>query len=456
MRMEEVIEKVILRNAHMRKPSTAVPWKPDEPYAQAYYNFNDETQAWEPHDPATAGEEEEEETPPDDDDDDDSYDADAAPASEEEAGEGDGSNRSNSITRLALLSWNIDYMLPYPRPRMEAALGELEARVAALTTATPAPAQQRGRGRGRGGRGRGKNNNNNNTAVVVFLQECLTGDLRAVAAAPWVRRRFRLTDVDAANWASGHYGTTTLVDRRLPVARCFRVHYAATRMERDAFFVDVRLGGSGGGGKQKQGKGKGKGRVLRLCNTHLESLALEPPYRPLQMKVAAAHMHGVEGVHGALVAGDFNAIQPFDRALHEAHGLRDAYLELRGREDVDEGYTWGQQAARSLRAQFGCARMDKLYYCGAGVRLESFARFGAGVELRDADQRAALLRLGFDRPWITDHLGIMAEIPIGTPYHMCGACFDRMKVVQARDAKKLQKAIKTGKRSEAGAQPKEP
>ncbi|KAI1501294.1 hypothetical protein F5X99DRAFT_409264 [Biscogniauxia marginata] len=392
--MEEIFQKAVKHNEEMRKPLSSVPWKPDEPHPQPYYVFDHASQDW--------------------------VEEQATPAEDPDAKHGGDTGSGAAITRLALYSWNIDFMLPHPGPRMRAALAHLES----LISGSPSAA----------------------TGVVVYLQECVESDLAAVGATGWVRERFAVTDRDAVDWASGHYGTVTLVDRRLlPLAACFRVHYALTRMERDALFVDVWLRSSSddnnndndndndnksGGDKKK----KKKKKLVRLCNTHLESLADEPPYRPPQMRLAAAYLRGennpnpVRGgesesvpyyyypaVHGALAAGDFNAIQPFDRALHADNGLRDAYLESGGREDSDGGYTWGQQAAPPLRALYGCSRMDKVFFRG-GLRLLRFARFGADV-LLDGDPAgtgaaADLLALGFERPWITDHLGVMAEVEV--------------------------------------------
>ncbi|KAI0465674.1 Endonuclease/exonuclease/phosphatase [Xylaria cf. heliscus] len=282
------------------------------------------------------------------------------------------------ITDLALFSWNIDFMLPLPRSRMVSALSELEAQVAKLPATT---------------------------AAVVFLQECTPEDLETIGEAGWVHAAFARTDVSPEFWASDGYGTTTLVDRRLAVKEVFRVHFALTRMERDGLFVDV-LFPSGEG----EGEGKGKQRVVRLCNTHLESLAQEPAYRPPQAALAAKLMHE-EGVHGALLAGDLNAIQPFDRSLHVDNNLHDAYLSLGGVEDSDEGYTWGQQAAPELRRMYGCSRMDKVWYCG-GVAVRKFARFGADVEVENEKEKESICRWGFEKAWVTDHLGIFTLVDV--------------------------------------------
>lgn len=251
--MNEAINAALKQIEAARKPASAVPWEPDLPYAQNIYTFDYPTQQWK----AAAGPNPARSQP------------DAQAAS------------GPLISRLALFSWNIDFMLPHGRSRMLAALEELRTRVAAL------PAE---------------------TAAVVFLQECVADDLDVIGAQAWVRAGFARTDVDTAAWASGLYGTTTLVDKRLDVRGVFRIHYALTRMERDALFVDVvfpsqhraitEILEKRDDGKSGE-KGKENEKIIRLCNTHLESLAQDPPYRPPQAALAARFMRE-ESVWGAL------------------------------------------------------------------------------------------------------------------------------------------------------------
>lgn len=316
---------------------TEVPWKSDEPWHQIYHTY--QNGGWQ-----------------------------ACKAS------GQAPSAKQSFTSLALYSWNIDFMLPYGDSRMSQAIRHLEK----LVTAQP-----------------------RDVATMIYIQEAVKSDLKLLAADPWIQQTFYLTDMDGSNWTSGYYGTVTLVDRRLDVKACFRVHYSQTNMERDAFFTDISLGNND--------------QTIRFCNTHLESLAFEPALRPPQVALAAKYLRE-EGLAGGIMAGDFNAIQPFDRHLHYDNGLKDAYLELGGEEDSERGYTWGQQAATKLRQQFGCSRMDKVYYVGGGLQLKNFERFGANVELADAEERKEIVELGFDRPWITDHLGIVARFDIRADY----------------------------------------
>ncbi|KAI0000080.1 endonuclease/exonuclease/phosphatase family protein [Xylariaceae sp. FL0662B] len=338
--MDEIVQKAIQQAEALKTDPGSVPWKSDEPWPQAYHSWNAEKEEWQPTESSTS--------------------------------------HSTGISTLALFSWNIDFMLPFPESRMDAALAHLEALTSQpLSTAT--------------------------TAVVINLQECTPSDLITIGQKQWIRDNFYVTDIDSSAWASGAYGTTSLVDRRLEISSCFRVHYSKTQMQRDALFVNVAVPtATPGHGKQQQ---------LRLCNTHLESLAREPPLRPSQMQLVASYMRANAGCRwGAIATGDFNAIQAFDETLHSDNGLKDAYLELGGRENSDEGYTWGQQALPELRRLYGCSRMDKVYFCGEGLELLSLERFGADVEIheREEEQRSQLLDLGFEKPWVTDHLGVKA------------------------------------------------
>ncbi|KAL4778131.1 Endonuclease/exonuclease/phosphatase [Aspergillus varians] len=333
--MEALFAQAIRDSTALRK--TSVPWKLDEPHPQSYYDYDPTTSTWVSKSPSPDPTQTTKHTPP--------------------------------ITTIALYTWNIDFMLPFPESRMKPALAHLDQRTRTLPPTT---------------------------APIIFLQECTPSDLATIAATPSIQSRFHLTDTDPTNWATTQYGTTVLVDARLHITSAFRVHYAHTRMDRDALFVDISAGR--------------EGQKVRLCNTHLESMALDPPFRPLQMQLIAGYLHQ-DGIDAALVAGDFNAIQPFDRALHVDNDLKDAFLELGGEEDTEEGYTWGQQAATVQRVQFGCSRMDKVYYRGE-VRLLRFGRFGEGILAEGEEERREIVKLGFEAPWVTDHLGVRAEVEV--------------------------------------------
>lgn len=278
---------------------------------------------------------------------------------------------------IRLISWNIDVLVPHGEHRMRAALKYLEQ----LITSSPP-----------------------DIALVIFLQEMSPFDLSQIRSAAWTASRFHLTDYDHQNWLSPLYGTTALIDRRLPIKSIFRVPWLS-KFDRDGLFIDITLSNPTNTGPN----GDGGGKVLRLCNTHLESLVADPPVRPAQLASAATYLKHPE-VIAALLAGDLNAIQPFDRTLHSDNGLKDAFLELGGKEDSEEGYTWGQQAPAWMRERFGCSRMDKVLLRGE-VEARAFERIGMGVKVEE--EVRAEVEKDIEGGWVTDHYGVMADFELG-------------------------------------------
>ncbi|KAM3415745.1 hypothetical protein BST61_g9257 [Cercospora zeina] len=136
------------------------------------------------------------------------------------------------------------------------------------------------------------------------------------------------------------------------------------------------------------------------------------------MSLIASYMHQSPEISAAIAAGDFNAIQPFDRTLHLDNNLLDAYLECGGKEDDPDGHTWGQQASTVLRERFGTSRMDKVYYTPpsptdkAYLKLAKFAYFGRDVVVEDVKKAEEIKALGFEKAWVTDHLGVEAVFDI--------------------------------------------
>jgi len=317
------------------KKKSSHPWERQKRFQQPYYSYETQEKTW------------------------------------KEMSSNSGTKTARPFPKISILSWNIDFMLPFTDQRMAVALKHLESHVTDSSSPT-----------------------------IIMLQEMLVSDLELIKAQPWVTSAYNITDVDDRHWESGHYGTVTLIPQSLSITSVFRVHYEQTAMERDGLFVDVDVG---------------NGQTIRICNTHLESLVADPPKRPHQLATAAEHMHD-PAVSGSVLGGDLNAIQPFDRTLHLDNNLQDAYLALGGREDSDEGYTWGQMAQVKLRNMFGCSRMDKLYFVGS-LRLESFERIGAGVEVEDESIKESLIKEeGLDAGYVTDHLGVKAEfsiVPVG-------------------------------------------
>ncbi|KAL8920948.1 MAG: hypothetical protein Q9208_005974 [Pyrenodesmia sp. 3 TL-2023] len=277
---------------------------------------------------------------------------------------------SNSFSKFRLITWNINSLAPGSPVRMAAALQHLEQLVSEAPPELP---------------------------VAIMLQEMIPIYLKLIQDARWVRERFNVTDVNTSNWQGGGSGTIMLIDRRLPVKTVYRVSYK-TRLRRDGLFVDLVMRPADDERNQKV--------VIRLCNTHLESLRSPPPLRPAQVAVVAEQIRD-PSVRGGLVAGDFSAIQDLDRTLHSANDLKDAYLDLGGQEDSEEGYTWGQQVSPRLRERYGCIRMDKILYCG-DLRVENLQRIGVGVKVKESER--AKLRNAGAMEFVTDHYGLMADV----------------------------------------------
>jgi tyrosyl-DNA phosphodiesterase 2 len=273
---------------------------------------------------------------------------------------------------LRLISWNIDMLVPFAEERMSAALNHLHD----LVSSTPPQC-----------------------AIVIFLQEMEASDMEQIRNSVWVKQRFNLTDVDSENWLRSHYGTITLVDRRLQIDSVFRVPWYS-KFGRDGLFLDIAL--------YDCLRVNAPPTILRLCNTHLESLRADPPVRPIQMAAATQYL-SQPNVESGILAGDLNAIEPFDRSLHTDNGLDDAYLRLGGEEDSDNGYTWGYQSPRATRNRFGCTRMDKILLYNWLVPTK-FQRIGMGV--RVAEEHRTMMKKARQLDWVSDHYGVMCDLHI--------------------------------------------
>ncbi|KXJ87293.1 Endonuclease/exonuclease/phosphatase [Microdochium bolleyi] len=291
-----------------------------------------------------------------------------------------------ALDKIEVLSWNIDFMRILDEARMKAALKHLRTHVEAVDS--------------------------KGVPKVIMLNEMTVPDLRLIQAQDWVRQDYHVTDITAEHWESEGYGTCMLIPKALSIAQVCRIHYTITPMERDALFVDIRMGtpSSGMGVESATVITSTKPRILRLCSTHLESLRSSPPRRPRQLAEAAAYMHSATY---AVIGGDMNAIQDFDETLHDENGLKDAYLELGGVEGAEEGMTWGQTASIAERERYGLCRMDKFLFCGEGLEVEHFERFGEDVEVEGVEDRETLIEeVEMEKAWVTDHLGIKAVFSI--------------------------------------------
>lgn len=293
-----------------------------------------------------------------------------------------------SFQSLYLLTWNIDFRAPYPRARMAAALAYLENLLTSIPSTSP---------------------------VVIFLQEMqeqrlplqnLSGqshhqpvddeqqadDLTQLRSAPWVQERFHLTDIDTAHWDAS-YGQITLIDRRLAVAQVSRLRLVS-EFQRDAIMLDLYVQSH-------------RDKRLRLCNVHLDSTY--GSMRPIQWKGLAKQLQDLDaGVVSSVLAGDCNANQPRDKTEPQMNGFKDAYLELGGTEDDEEGITWGYQSVDWKR--WGRKRLDKVVFWG-DIHVRSLVRIGANVKVEDEKMARDMNDLD-ELPFVTDHYGLMSELQV--------------------------------------------
>ncbi|KAF2806744.1 uncharacterized protein BDZ99DRAFT_369468, partial [Mytilinidion resinicola] len=280
---------------------------------------------------------------------------------------------------LTLLTWNIDFMASHGSARLASALNHLSALFSPLPSTT---------------------------AVLILLQEMTALDLKQLSETPWIRAHFAMTDCTPATWDGSSYGTVTLVDRRVKIARVARLRFVS-EYQRDGLGVDVVL--------QAQLKGKNgedvdvdkvEERTLRAVNVHLDSMASNPPMRPLQMAALGRWVRDGDCVAG-IVAGDMNANREYDRALPKENGFKDAYLDLGGVEGAVEGMTWGYQSEENMAKRFGPTRLDKVVFCGE-VGVQSLERIGMGVMVEDEAIKAKM-KAEEEVEFVTDHYGLKAE-----------------------------------------------
>lgn len=323
---------------------------------------------------------------------------------------------TTSVGKLGLITWNIDFMAPFPQARMASALSYLEG----LVKSIPA-----------------------STAVVICLQELrqdvpidfehlgrqldrqIADDLRQIADAEWVQQRFNVSDLSTDNWRCGYNGVT-LVDRRLRIVQVARLPFVS-EYQREALMVDVEVNKLSGPGRQDRqqadGDSLGKKPVIRICNVHLDSMAGNPPMRPVQWKACAKYMQDrPDGVVAGIVAGDCNANRVYDLTLPQENGFKDAYLELGGSEDDPEGLTWGPQ---SRQTRFPHKRMDKVCFWqgevggeGVPLQLKSLERIGVGVKVEEVAVVEQLNEAGYFG-FVTDHYGLMANFDVGEGWTVC-------------------------------------
>lgn len=248
--------------------------------------------------------------------------------------------------------------------------------------------------------------------TTILLQEIMGGSLDILLTSPWVKANFQISHAEPERYQA--YFTITLISKNIGVLSVFRTPLVKTCMGRDGLFVDLSVSHSPTDRNMES--------VLRICNTHLESLQSGNSVRPLQLGQIASLLRAPPSpdteIVAGLVGGDMNAISPTDEDLHlrPEIDLQDVYETTKGSEESlsninngqgtggREGYTWGYQPA----CQYPPGRLDKIMFTGT---LRPAAVGGSPCVTRLGVGLKAKVQPGVE-VWVTDHFGIAATFMI--------------------------------------------
>lgn len=248
---------------------------------------------------------------------------------------------------------------------------------------------------------------------MILLQEIMGSSLDTLLTSPWVKANFQISHTQPEQYQT--YFTITLVSGGVGAVSVFRTPLVKTCMGRDGLFVDIPI-------SHPHTADRNVKNVLRICNTHLESLQSGNNVRPFQLSQIASLLRtpspDTEIVAG-LVGGDMNAISLNDEALHRLPDicLQDVYETAKEDDaslgDVNdergerEGYTWGYQPI----CQYPPGRLDKIMFTGilrplTVGRSPCVTRLGVGLKAKAQDTEPGV------EVWVTDHFGIAATFAV--------------------------------------------
>lgn len=259
-------------------------------------------------------------------------------------------------SELRLITWNVDFSTPNCEARILKILSYIQSSV---LSSPPEP-------------------------CCILLQELDAKSFRVLLASEWVRKNFVIAPDTTQLWAS-FYGNATLVSRgSVPVHHVVRsMLFWNTNMGRHALFVDIPL----------RSAATGETRVVRVANTHLESLVDGTKARPAQLK-AIAEMLRSDEVDGGVVGGDMNMIgDTKDQNIHVDAGLEDACLFP----DEVASHTWGYQPP----CQYPARRLDRVFFTGKGLLVDSVEVIGKGLRIPNGQ-------------FASDHCGLSTTISFTT------------------------------------------
>ncbi|KAI0833452.1 Endonuclease/exonuclease/phosphatase [Trametes gibbosa] len=260
-------------------------------------------------------------------------------------------------SELRLVTWNVDFMAPHSDARFLHILSYLQK---STLSAPPEPS-------------------------CILLQELDAKSFAALLASDWVRKHYAVVPDSTKEWCDHHYGNATLVSRSIPVQNVKKMNFYNSQMGRTAIFVDIPI---------RPWADSDELRVVRVANTHLESLPQGTSRRPAQLK-AIAELLCAEGVDGGVVGGDMNMIgDTKDQTIHIAAGLEDACLFP----DDPASHTWGYQPV----CQWPPQRLDRVFFVGEGLLVDSVQVIGRGLRIKNGQ-------------WASDHCGLSTTISFSAP-----------------------------------------
>ncbi|RDX57311.1 hypothetical protein OH76DRAFT_29654 [Lentinus brumalis] len=268
------------------------------------------------------------------------------------------------VFALRIISWNADFTAPNPARRVARLLEHLQEWV---LTYCPKPS-------------------------CILLQELTEESFEALFRSDWVQEHFVITPPNTKRWGT-HYGLATLVSRHARVRNAQMLQFHRTTMGRGALFVDVEMFVPGS---------MSETRVVRIANTHLESLPQGARSRPAQLRAIADLLRDKAVTGGGLVGGDMNMIGPTDQDIHVRAGLIDGCANPTAADD-----TWGWQP----RTQYPVGRLDRIFFCGDHIQWSPVQVIGRGVKTRGTEQ------------WVSDHFGLIATVElVAASRNTCPEC----------------------------------
>ena len=263
------------------------------------------------------------------------------------------------VVALRVVSWNVDFMAPDSAGRVACVLDYLRRKV--LTGESPQPS-------------------------CILLQELDSSSFSAVLENEWVRKHYAVTPPDMSRWG-GSYGVATLVSRFVRIRAAYMLQFTRSQMGRTALFVDVEMWHEGGEGPDDI-------HVVRIANTHLESLPVGQRQRPLQL-CAISDLLRAPGVDAGLVAGDMNIIAPPDERIHVVAALEDVCPDT-----SSESFTWGYQP----RTRFPPGRLDRVFCVPGTLKTRKFEVIGRGLKTNSG-------------LWASDHYGMKVHVQLPDMSH---------------------------------------